>query len=68
MPTLESVAELTGGEFFRAEDSEQLLDVFNRLPSQIVLQEQDTEISVGFIAGAAVLFVLSFGIAWRRQF
>lgn len=68
VPTLESVAELTGGEFFRAEDSEQLLDVFNQLPSQIVLQEQDTEISVGFIVGAAVLFVLSFGIAWRRQF
>ena len=68
VPTLESVAELTGGEFFRAEDSEQLLDVFNQLPSQIVLQEQDAEISVIFIAAAAVLLLLSFGVAWRRLF
>ena len=68
VPTLEAVAENTGGEFFRAEDSEQLLDVFNRLPSQIVLQEQDTEISVVFIAAAAVLVLLSVSIAWRRQF
>lgn len=68
VPTLESVAEITGGEFFRAEDSEQLIDVFNQLPSQIVLQEQDTEISVGFALASAVLLLLSFGIAWRRQF
>ena len=68
VPILESVAEITGGEFFRAEDSEQLIDVFNQLPSQIVLQEQDTEISVGFALASAVLLLLSFGIAWRRQF
>ena len=54
--TLMAVAETTGGEFFRAEDAEQLIDVFNQLPSQIVLQEQDVEITVGFLfAGAALL-------------
>jgi len=67
-PTLQEVADLTGGEFFRAEDSEQLIDVFNQLPSQIVLQEQETEISVGFLLAAAVLLFASVGLAWRRQF
>ena len=67
-PTLESVAELTGGEFFRAEDSEQLIDVFNQLPSQVVLQEQETEISVLFVGIAALLLGLSVFTAWRRQF
>jgi len=68
VPTLESVAELTGGEFFRAEDSEQLIDVFNQLPSQIVLQEQDTEISVVFLGAAAILLLLGVTLAWRREF
>ena len=66
--TLESVAELTGGEFFRAEDSEQLIDVFNQLPSQIVLQEQDTEISVAFLGAAALLVLLALTVAWRHPF
>ena len=68
VPTLESVAELTGGEFFRAEDSEQLIDVFNQLPSQVVLQEQETEISVLFVGAAALLLLLSVIAQWRRQF
>lgn len=67
-PTLQEVADVTGGEFFRAEDSEQLIDVFNQLPSQIVLQEQDTEISFAFLALSALLLTLGLGLGWRRQF
>ena len=58
-PTLISVAETTGGEYFRAEDADQLIDVFNQLPSQIVLQEEEVEVTVAFlIAGAALLLSL----------
>ena len=67
-PTLQAVADLTGGEFFRAEDAEQLIDVFDQLPSQIVLQEQETEISFAFLIAAAALMFLGLALAWRRQF
>lgn len=56
-PTLMAVAEMTGGEFFRAEDSDQLTDVFAQLPSQIVLQDQEVEITVGFVIAGAVLLM-----------
>lgn len=64
-PTLQEVASLTGGEYFRAEDADALIDVFNQLPSQIVLQEQDTEISVAFLAAAFVLLLLAIAASLR---
>lgn len=68
-PTLIEVAELTGGEYFRAADSAQLVDVFNQLPSQIVLQEQETEISVAFLAAGAAFLLGAIGltIAFNRR-
>lgn len=66
--TLGGMAELTGGEYYRAENAEQLFDVFVALPSEFVLQKQQTEISFVFsflgalLAGAAV--VLS--MVWNR--
>jgi Ca-activated chloride channel family protein len=67
--TLMQVADLTGGEYFRAADSQQLIEVFNQLPSQIVLQEQETEISVAFLAAAAALFLSAVGLSvlWNRR-
>ena len=56
-PTLIEVAETTGGQYFRAEDSADLLEVFDRLPSQIVLQEEEVEITVGFLIGGALLLM-----------
>lgn len=65
-PTLISVAETTGGQYFRAEDAEQLVAVFDQLPSQIVLQEQDTEITIGFVVAGFVLIGVALLFAWRR--
>lgn len=64
-PTLREVADLTGGQYYRAADANELIDVFNQLPSQIVLQEQDTEITVGFVATAALLLAAAFLVASR---
>ena len=58
--TLTQVAETTGGEFFRAEDSAQLIDVFEQLPSQIVLQEEEVEITVGFLIASAFFMVAAY--------
>ena len=51
--TLQGVADLTGGQYFRAEDADQLNDVFQRLPSEVVEQEVDEELSVWFVLAAA---------------
>ncbi len=59
-PTLQAVAESTGGEYFRAEDSADLLEVFEQLPSQIVLQEEEVEVTVGFLIAGAVLLMAAY--------
>jgi len=64
-PTLQAVADLTGGQYYRAADAEQLVDVFNQLPSQIVLQEQEVEITVGFAAAGALLIIAAVALALR---
>ncbi len=64
-PTLQEVADVTGGQYYRAADAEQLVDVFNQLPSQIVLQEQEVEITVGFAAAGALLIVAAVALALR---
>lgn len=59
-PTLQAVADSTGGEYFRAEDSADLLEVFEQLPSQIVLQDEEVEITVGFLIAGAVLLLAAY--------
>jgi Ca-activated chloride channel family protein len=56
-PTLQEVARLTGGKYFRAEDAEQLVDVMTDLPREIELHEEDAEITALFVLPAA-LFIL----------
>jgi Ca-activated chloride channel family protein len=62
------VADLTGGSYFRAENADQLLEVFLSLPSQITLQKQDLELSFAFSAAGAVLVLLALGLSlrWNR--
>ncbi|MCB8980916.1 MAG: VWA domain-containing protein [Ardenticatenaceae bacterium] len=66
--TLQGVADMTGGEYYRAESAEQLLEVFEELPTQIILQKEAIEISVFFVM-AAVVFVgtaVFLSLKWRR--
>jgi Ca-activated chloride channel family protein len=67
-PTLQTIAETTGGEYYRAEDADQLLDVFLNLPTQIVLQEEHLEISVFFAAFGTLLATVAVGLSlwWNR--
>ncbi|MCA9969699.1 MAG: VWA domain-containing protein [Anaerolineales bacterium] len=67
-PTLQAVADTTGGAYFRAENADQLYEVFRTLPAQIVLQTENLELSVLFallgaiFAGAGVVLSL----LWNR--
>lgn len=67
-PTLRSVAELTGGAYFRAENADQLLEVFLDLPKRIELQREELEISVAFAALGALLVIAALGLSlrWNR--
>jgi Ca-activated chloride channel homolog len=68
-PTLREVAEMTGGEYFAAEDAQQLSRVLRDLPSAIVLQRQDVEITVWFALAGALLVLAGVGLAqwWNRS-
>jgi Ca-activated chloride channel family protein len=59
---------MTGGEYFRAEDADQLLDIFLELPAQVELQRENLEISVVFAALGALLTLMAIALAalWNR--
>jgi Ca-activated chloride channel family protein len=67
-PTLRAVADVTGGAFYRAEDANQLRNVFANLPNQIELQKEDREISVFFAIAGALLAASAIGLSlrWNR--
>jgi Ca-activated chloride channel homolog len=66
--TLESIAEVTGGEYYAAENSDELVDVFEELPSRVVRQDEEREITVAFVAVGALLALGAVGLSlwWNR--
>ena len=66
--SLTEVADVTGGEYYRAESAEKLVDVLTNLPNKIVLQKQDVEITVWFtLAGTLLVFLaLALSMWWAR--
>ncbi len=66
--TLQGMAELTGGDYYRAENAEQLYEVFVDLPTEFVLQKEQIEISVGFSLLGAAFAALSviLSLLWNR--
>jgi Ca-activated chloride channel homolog len=67
--TLSQVAQITGGKYFRAQDAEQLNGVLGNLPSTIVTQRKNVEISVWFVlAGALLVFTaVALSVLWNRS-
>jgi Ca-activated chloride channel family protein len=61
--TLQAVADRTGGSYFRAESADQLLEIFLDLPTQIVLQKENVEISVVFSAVGAIFVVVAVALS-----
>jgi Ca-activated chloride channel family protein len=66
--TLTAVAELTGGAYYRAEEADQLRDIFDALPSQIELQHEEREVTVWFTLGGVALAVaaVTLSLLWNR--
>jgi Ca-activated chloride channel family protein len=67
-PTLQGVADITGGSYFRAENADQLYEIFLDLPTQIVLQRETLEISVLFSTLGAIFIMLAIALSllWHR--
>ncbi len=66
--TLQGMADLTGGEYYRAEDAEQLGEVFTNLPFELILQKEQHEISIIFaLLGALCTAVAAtLSLLWHR--
>jgi len=67
-PTLQGVADITGGAYYRAEDAQQLYDIFTDLPREIAVQKERLEMSVVLSLLGAVFAVsaLALALLWRR--
>jgi Ca-activated chloride channel family protein len=65
--TLIAVAEATGGEYYPAESAAQLVEVFEQLPTELIVKHEVVEISVIFVAmaAAAIALAILLGQAWR---
>jgi Ca-activated chloride channel homolog len=67
--TLTQVATITGGKYFQAKDAKALTSVLIDLPSSIVLQRKDMEVTIWFALAGAVLVLVAVGLTqwWNRS-
>jgi Ca-activated chloride channel homolog len=65
LPTLQAVAEQTGGTFHNAEDAEQLREVFADLPKDVATQKQRSEITWLLAALGALLAAAAIAASMR---
>ena len=65
---LTQVADLTGGQYFKAEDADQLADVLADLPREIGLHKENVEITFWFVLAGVLLAFTGVGLAlwWNR--
>jgi Ca-activated chloride channel family protein len=65
---LQAMADMTGGAYYRAENADQLYEVFTDLPNEIIFQKEHVEISFIFtILGAAfATAAVALSVLWHR--
>ena len=65
--TLKQIADMTGGTYYPAESASQLDSVFAKLPTNLIVKHEATEVSVVFVGLGALLAALAvlLGKAWR---
>jgi Ca-activated chloride channel family protein len=65
--TLKAIADATGGTYYPAESADELIKVFQNLPTNLITKHEVVEISVAFAAVGLVLVALAIllGQAWR---
>ena len=65
---LRSVAETTGGAYYRAENADQLADALGDLPSRVTVVRKDVDVASWFAGAGGLLVVLALGLSlwWDR--
>jgi Ca-activated chloride channel family protein len=65
--TLKQIAAMTGGKYYSAESASELQNVFQNLPTSLIVKHQTLEISVLFTALGALLTMLAvlLSILWH---
>jgi Ca-activated chloride channel family protein len=63
--TLTSVAEMTGGTYYAATSAGELDNVFQNLPTYLVMTKEETEIGAFFTAFAVVLMIIAMMLSFR---
>ena len=69
-PTLQQIAEITGGQFFSAPTAEDLTAVYRSLGSRVGFRPEQQEVTVLFAAGAAIFMAVAaaLSVAWFNRF
>ncbi len=57
--TLKSIAEKTDARYFKADSETDLHDIYENLSTQLVMETEETELTAGFTALAAVLLLIA---------
>jgi len=63
--TLTSIAKMTGGTYYSASSANELNNVFQNLPTYLVVTKQETEISAFFTAFAVLLAIIAMVLSFR---
>lgn len=61
--TLQTIADLTRGQYFRAGNAKELKKIYDAMNAQLIMEKAKTEITAGFSAFAAVLALISVALS-----
>ena len=61
--TLQTIADLTRGSYFRAGNAKDLKKIYAAMNAQLIMEKQKTEITAGFSAVAATLALISVALS-----
>jgi Ca-activated chloride channel family protein len=67
-PTLQAVAEITGGRYYKAESADQLQVALGDLPSQVTVVQKHVDIASWFAGAGGLLVAVAVGLSlwWNR--
>jgi Ca-activated chloride channel family protein len=67
-PTLQAVAEITGGQYYKAESADQLQEALGNLPSQVTVVKKHVDIASWFAGAGGLLVAVAIGLSlwWNR--
>lgn len=63
--TLKQIADMTGGAYYAATSADELEDVFQNLPSYVIVTRETIEVSVFFTAFAALMILLAMALSFH---